>query len=138
MVRVFSQKHSSTSVGNDGISSVGKNVVEQIGQNSKTDCFAGISQEGLSRKIFAKTSCLHPVLTLRIPIMCRTYASLRGMLTRKLSAKTLLSSIYLESSHSLSLSLSLSHTHTQILQINPTINTGYKRLNIITIKFDTK
>ena len=46
MARVFSQKHSSTSVGNDSIYSVGENVVEQIGQNSKTDSFAGILWEG--------------------------------------------------------------------------------------------
>ena len=38
--------------------------------------------------------------------------------------------------HSLSLSLSLSLT--QPLQLNPTINTGYKRLNKITIKFSTE
>ena len=89
MARVFSQKHSSTSVGNDGIYSVGEDIVEQIGQNSKTDCFAGISLEGLTRETFAKTSCLHPILTLRIPVMCGAHASLRGMLTRELPAKTL-------------------------------------------------
>ena len=38
----------------------------------------------------------------------------------------------LESSHALSLSI------TQPLQSNPIINTGYKRLNKITIKFGTK
>ena len=81
MARVFSQKHSSTFVGNDSIYSVGENVVEQIGQNSKTDSFAGILWEGLT---------------------CET---LRGMLTRELPAKTLQSSICLESSHT------LSHTH---------------------------
>ena len=67
MARVFSQKHFSTSVGNDGIYSVGENVVEQIGQNSKTNCFMGISQECLTHKTLAKSSCLHHVLTLRIP-----------------------------------------------------------------------
>ena len=91
MARVFSQKHSSTSVGNDGIYSVGEDIVEQIGQNSKIDCFAGISQEGL--------------LTLHILVLFRAYASLRRMLTHKLPAKTLQSSICLESSHTLSLSL---------------------------------
>ena len=34
--------------------------------------------------------------------------------------------------------LSLSLSHTQPLQLNLTINTGYKRLNKITIKFDTE
>ena len=33
---------------------------------------------------------------------------------------------------------SLSLSHTQLLQLNPTINTGYKRLNKITIKFGTE
>ena len=105
MARVFSQKHSSTSVGNDSIYSVGENVVEQIGQNSKTDSFAGILWEGLTCETLAKTSCLHLVLTLRILVMCKAHASLRGMLTRELPAKTLQSSICLESSHT------LSHTH---------------------------
>ena len=90
MVRVFSQKHSSTSVGNDGIYSVGENVVEQKGQNSKTDCFAGISQEGPTCETLAKSSCLHPVLILHIPVMCRAHASLREKLTRKLPVKTAL------------------------------------------------
>ena len=103
MARVFSQKHSSTSVGNDGIYSVGEDIVEQIGQNSKTDCFAGISREGLTRETLTKTSCLHPVLTLHILVLFRAHASLRRMLTHKLPAKTLQSSICLESSHSLSL-----------------------------------
>ena len=83
MTKVFFQKHFSTSVGNDGIYSVSENVVEQIGQNSKTDCFTSISWEGLTRETLTKTSCLHPVLTLRIPIMCNAYASLRGMFTHE-------------------------------------------------------
>ena len=36
---------------NDGIYSVDENVVEQIGQNNKTDCFAGISQEGFLSEV---------------------------------------------------------------------------------------
>ena len=104
MARVFSQKHSSTYVGNDGIYSVGEDVMEQIGQNSKTDYFVGISREDLTRETLTKTSCLHPILTLRIPIMCRAHASLRGMFTRELPVKTLQSLICLDSSHSFSLS----------------------------------
>ena len=38
-------------MGNDGIYSVDENVVEQIGQNNKTDCFAGISQEGFLSEV---------------------------------------------------------------------------------------
>ena len=102
MARVFSQKHSSTFVGNDGIYSVGTESVYQIGQFGKIECFAGVSREGLACETLMKTSCLHPVLTLRIPVMCRAHASLREMLTRELPAKTLQSSISLESSHSLS------------------------------------
>ena len=79
--------------------------MEQIGQNNKTNCFMGISWEDLTRETLVKTSCLHPVLTLRIPVMCGAYASLCGMLTRELPTKTFQSLICLESSHS------LSHTH---------------------------
>ena len=67
--------------------------------------FMGISWEDLTRETLVKTSCLHPVLTLRIPVMCGAYASLCGMLTRELPTKTFQSLICLESSHS------LSHTH---------------------------
>ena len=73
-------------------------------QFGKIECFVGVSREGLTREILAKTSYLHLVLTLHIPVMCRAHALLRGMLTRELSAKTLHSSICLESSHTLSLS----------------------------------
>ena len=70
------------------------------------------------------------ILTLRIPVMCRAHASFRGMLSRELSAKTLLSSI----AWVFTLYLSI----TQPLQLNPTINIGYKWLNKITIKFVTE
>ena len=63
----------------------------------------GISQEGLTRETLTKTSCLDPILTIHIPVICRAHALLRRMLTRELPAKTLQSSICLESSHSLSL-----------------------------------
>ena len=64
MARVFSQKHSSTYVGNEGIYSVSTESVYQIWQFSKTECFRGISREGLTRETLAKTSCLHSILTL--------------------------------------------------------------------------
>ena len=47
MARVFSQKYSSTSVDNDDIYSIGEDVMEQIGQNNKTNCFMGISGKTL-------------------------------------------------------------------------------------------
>ena len=104
MARVFSQKHSSTFVGNVGIYSVSTESVYQIGQSDKTECFAGILWEGLTRETLAKTNCLHPVLTLRIQVICRVHASLRGKPTRELPAKTALVFNCLESSHILSLS----------------------------------
>ena len=130
MARIFSQKHSSTSVGNVGIYSVGTESVYQKWQSSKTKCVVSVLWEGLTCEILVKTSCLHPVLTFRIPIMCRAHASLCRKLTHELSAKTLQSSICPESSHSFS--------YIQPLQWNPTNNTGYIRLNIITIKFGTE
>ena len=66
--------------------------------------FAGILREGLTSETLAKTNCLHPVLTLRIPVICKTHASLRGKLTHELPAKTTLVFNYLEFSHTLSLS----------------------------------
>ena len=131
VAKVFSQKHSSTFVGNVGIYGVGIESVYKIGQSGKTECFASVSQEGLTRELLAKHSCLHPVLTLHIPIMCKAHASFRGMFSHELPTKTLQSSICL-SLHTLSLS------HTQSLQLNPILNTGYKRLNKITIKFGTE
>ena len=37
-------------MGNKGINSVGEDMMEQISQNSKTECLAGISREGLTRE----------------------------------------------------------------------------------------
>ena len=89
---------------------MGTENVYQIGQFGKTECFASISLESLTRELLAKHNCLHPVLTLCIPVMCRAYASFRGMLTRKLPAKTLQSSICLSlHTHTDTLSLSLTH-----------------------------
>ena len=103
MVRVFSQKHSSTSVGNVGIYSVGTESVYQKWQFRKIERFTGISWEGLTRKTFAKTSCLHLVLTLCNPVMCRAHVLLCGMLTRELPMKTLQSSMPWVFTQSLSL-----------------------------------
>ena len=110
---------------------MGTESVYQMGQFGKTECFTSVSQEGFTCKLLAKHNYLHLVLTLRIPIMCRAYASFHEMLSCELSAKTLQSSLCL-SLHTLSLSL------TQPLQLNLIINTAYKRLNKITIKFGTE
>ena len=69
-------------------------------------------------------------LTLRIPVVCKAHASFHGMVSRKLPAKPLQSSVAWVFTHSLS--------NTQPLQWNPTIDTGYRRLNNITIKFGTE
>ena len=89
MARVFLQKHSSTFVGNVGIYSVGIESVYQIGQSGRTKCFVSVSWEGLTRELLVNHSYLHPILTLRIPIMCRAHASFHGMLSHELLAKTL-------------------------------------------------
>ena len=103
-VRIFFQKHSLTFVGNVGIYSVGTENVYQIVQTSITECLVGVLPEGLTREILASHSCLHPILTLRILVMCKAHASLRGKLSREIPAKT--SSVF----NSLSLyTLSLSH-----------------------------
>ena len=75
------------------------------------------------------------VLTFRIPVMCKDMHHFAGCLVASYPRK-LFSLQLLESSHTLSLSLSLSLS--QPLQLNPTINTRYNRLNKITIKFGTK
>ena len=90
-------------MGNVGIYGVGTDSVRQIGQFGKTECFASVLREGLTRELLVKHSSLHPVLTLRIPVMCRAHASFFGVLSHELPAKTLQSSICL-SLHTLSLS----------------------------------
>ena len=93
MARVFSPKHSSTFVCNVGIFSVGTESVYQIVQIGKIECLVGVSREGLTDEILARHSCLHSVLTLRIPVMCKTHASLHGKLSREIPVRTFLASI---------------------------------------------
>ena len=57
--RVFSQRLSLSFVGNVGIYSVGAESVYQIVQSGKTECLAGVSQEGITRKVLARQSYLH-------------------------------------------------------------------------------
>ena len=89
------------------------------------DCLAGRPYPRATRE----TQLSQSILTLHILVMCKAHASFHGMFSRELPAKTLQSSICL-SLHSFSLS--------QPLQLNPTINTGQKRLNQITVKFGTE
>ena len=88
------------------------------------ECLAGRPYPRATREIQLSSF----VLTFHILVMCRAYASFCGMLSRELPTKTLPSSIAWVFTYSLSI--------TQPLQQSPTINTGYKRLNKITIKFD--
>ena len=80
-------------MGNMGIYSVGTESVYLIVQIGRIECLAGVSREGLTREILARHNCLHPVLTLRIPVMCKTHASLRRKLSREIPARNLLASI---------------------------------------------
>ena len=121
--------HSLTFVNNMGINSVGIKSVYQNWQFGKTKFLAGVSREGLTREILARHSYLHPVLTLRIPACVSHISHFMGCLVMRYPQK-LFSLQLLDSSHSLSI--------TQPLQSNLTINTGYKRLNRITIKFGTE
>ena len=76
-------------MGNVGIYSVGAKGVYQIVQSGRTECLAGVSREGLTRK----TQLSPSVLTLRIPVMCKAHASFRRMLSHEIPAKILLASM---------------------------------------------
>ena len=116
-------------MGNVDISSVGTESVNQTGQAGRTECLAGVSREGLTREIFARHNCLHLAWLFAFQSCARHMLPFMGCLVTSYP-RNLFSLQLLESSHSLS--------NTQPLQWNPTINTGYKRLNNITIKFGTK
>ena len=80
-------------MGNVGIYSAGTESVYQIVQTGRTECLAGVSRVGLTCEILTRHSCLHPILTLHIPIMCKAHALLHGKLSREIPARTLLDSI---------------------------------------------
>ena len=135
MARVFSQKYFLTFVGNVGIYSVGTESVYQIIRSGRTECFAGVSQEGLTHEILTKHSCLHLYWLFVLQSCARHMLYFVRCLVASYPQEIFWLQLH-ESSHSLSLSLSLSIT--QPLQLNPTTNTGYKRLNLIIIKFGTE
>ena len=68
---------------------VGTESVNQTRQAGRTECLAG--------RPYPRDTCetqLSPSgLTLRIPVMCKAHASFRRMLSRKLLAKSLQSSV---------------------------------------------
>ena len=84
----LSEKHSSQYVGNVSIYSVGKDMVYQIWQNNKIECFTGISRKCLTREIFAKTNCHHLSWLFTFQSCAKHMASLRGKATRELPVKT--------------------------------------------------
>ena len=116
-------------MGNVGIYNVGRDRVYQIWKIGKTDCFAGISWEGLTHETLAKTKCHHLSWLFTFQSCAKHMLHFLGRLLTSYPRKLLWSSIAL-SLHTLS--------HTQPLQRNPTNNIGYIRLSIITIKFGTK
>ena len=87
VVRVFSQKHSSTFVGNVGMYSVDTISVYQIGQFGKIEYFASTRRPYLQATRETQLSLF--VLTLSIPVMCRANASFCGMLLHELPTKTI-------------------------------------------------
>ena len=80
-------------MGNVSIYSVGIESVYHILQTDRIECFTGVSREGLTTRDTHETQLSPSVLTLRIPVMCKAHVSFRRMLSRELSAKTLLSLI---------------------------------------------
>ena len=72
---------------------MGTESVYFIIQTGETKCLAGVSWEGLICEILARHNCLHPVLTLRIAVMCKAHASLCEKLSREIPMRTLLASI---------------------------------------------
>ena len=87
------------------------------------------SREGLTRETLTKISCHHLSWFFAFQSYFRHMLHFAGRLLTSYPWKLLWSSIAL-SFHTLS--------HTQPLQWNHTNNTGYIRLNIITIKFGTE
>ena len=76
-----------------GIYSMDTESVYQIVQTGRTECLMGVLREGLTREILVRHNCLHPVLTLCIPVRCKTHASRRGKLSHEIPTRTLLASI---------------------------------------------
>ena len=130
MARVFSQKHSSTSMGNVGIYSVGTESVYQKWQFGKAACLRVSHEKALPARHSRNT-------TVSILSWLFTFQSCARHMHH--FAGCLLAS-YPRKHFSLNLPwvFTFSLSHTQPLQINPTWNTGYKRLNRIIIKFGTE
>ena len=123
-------RHFSQYMVNVVIYSVGRDMVYQIWQNSKIKCFVGIWRESLTREILVKINYHHLSWLFAFQSCIEHMASLHGKSSHELPTKTPLIFNDVLSLHTLS--------HTQPIQRKPTYNTGYIRLNRITIKFDTE
>ena len=86
-------------MGNEGINNVGEDMVEQICQNSKTECFASISREGLTHELLAKTNCHN---SLHFSHVLYKWLTSQDSFSRIFSQNPLGPQGDLESSHSLS------------------------------------
>ena len=65
-------------------------MCDQIVQFSRTECFAGISWEGLTRDMLAKPTCHHLYWLLTFQLCASHMLPFRGMLSREIPAKNLL------------------------------------------------
>ena len=73
-----------------GIYSVGTESVYLIVQTGRIECLTGVSRKSLTHEILTRHNYLHSILTLRILVMYKAHASLRGKLSRKIPTRTLL------------------------------------------------
>ena len=126
VARVFSLK---STLLNMLVYIVCKDLVYQIWQIGKTECFASISWEGLTCEIPAKTNCHHMSWLFAFQSCAKHMLHFVGRLLAIYPRKLLCSSLCLESSHSLS--------HTTLTKKSH-IKYRYIRLNKITIKFGTE
>ena len=72
-----------------GICNEGTKSVYQAVQTGRIEFLASVSREGLTRETQLSLS----VQTLRIPVICKAHASLRGKLSRETPARSLLASL---------------------------------------------
>ena len=93
--------YSSQYVGNVGIYNVGRDLVYQIWQIGKIECFSGISRKGLTCETLGKTSCHHLSWLFAFQSCAEHTLHFVGRLLVNYPRKLLWSLICLEFSHSL-------------------------------------
>ena len=96
------EKHFFQYMGNVGIYSMGRDLVYQIWQIGKIECFTGISREGLTCETLVKTSCHHLKWLFTFQLYAEHVLHFAGSLLASYSRKHFWSSMSLEFSHSLS------------------------------------